>query len=116
MKWRLFKRKKVASTALPIEREFPPGQMPLVANHFVAQNDGPEFYLMFFWINSPTIVADDPVDRARQFAELGSVTAQCVARVVMSTERLPAVIKVMQEQASRMDALQYPVDGIDTID
>lgn len=83
--------------ALPIEREFPPGQGAIFANHFVVQHDGPEVYLMFFQTTPPLIITDSPAERKAQLEKLGTVKSQCVARMVMSVDRMPAVIKAMQE-------------------
>ena len=102
---------EVEFIGVPIEREFPTGQMPLFANHFVVQNDGPEFYLMFFQTNPPLIVTDSPADRKRQLEKLESVKSQCVARLVMSADRIPAVVEAMQKTLTGYQKKQEATDA-----
>ena len=92
--------------AVPIEREFPADQVPIFANHFVIQQDGPEFYLMFFQTRPPLIIADNLTERNRQLEKLKVVKSLCVCKVVMSAGRIPDVIHAMQSTLEKHQQVQ----------
>jgi hypothetical protein len=93
---------------VPFEREFPPDQMAMHSNQFVIVNDGPEFQLLFFQNHPPIVLGDTVEERKREAQKIKSVRSVCVARIVVAAERLPLIIKAMQENLERSRARAKP--------
>lgn len=101
------KRQAKRSSVFLIEREFPADQVPIYANHFVVQHDGPECYLMFFQIQPPVAVGKRKVTAK---AKTTSVKAKCVTRIVMSADRIPDVIRAMQDNLAIAHSPNNPTE------
>lgn len=56
-----------------------------------------EFILSFFQANPPLLSGDEDSQR-NQLAELSTIKARCLARVVFATPRVPQVISVLTSQ------------------
>ena len=91
--------------AVPIAREYPPGQIGVLANHFAIQQDGPEFHLLFFQTHPPLILVESEQER-RDLLAKAEARSVCVARLIVSAERLPSFIEAMQ---SNLDKYQLRV-------
>jgi len=86
--------------AVPIERSFPEGQVGVLANHFVIQRDGPEFHLLFFQTHPPLVFAETD-EECRKLLAAAKAKSVCVARIVVSAERLPSFIAAMETNLER---------------
>ncbi|HEY2839780.1 MAG TPA: hypothetical protein VGJ26_11560 [Pirellulales bacterium] len=78
-----------------IERHVPDDLRPVLSNHFVVHHDEGMFRLFFFDITPPLFLGDDIADVKRQAEAIKSLPAKCVAEVVMSSEHMAEVIKVL---------------------
>ena len=107
--------KKPANTegdviAVPIVREYPPGQVGVLANNFVIQHDGPEFHLLFFQNHPPVILGETEEEIKKAAREIEAVRSVCVARLIVSAERLPLFIRAMQENLEKHGRQHQEVD------
>ncbi len=107
--------KKTARTednviAVPFIREYPPGQVGVLANSFVIQHDGPEFHLLFFQNHPPVILGETEEEIKKAAKEVKAVKSVCVARLIVSAERLPSFIRAMQENLEKHGRQQQEVD------
>ena len=91
--------KEVQVVDIPLVREYPPGQVGMLANNFVVQHDGPEFHLLFFQTQPPVILGEtkEEVEAAVRAIRDEGAKSVCVARIVVSAERLPSFIQAMQD-------------------
>lgn len=78
--------------AVPIKHVFPEGQGSLFSNHITVQhsNEG-EFTISFFEVRQP-LVLGEPEDVTKQWAEITTAEATCLARIVVSAARMPKLI------------------------
>jgi hypothetical protein len=90
-------REQIA-VALKINRTFPAGQLGVSSNHFVVQNDGPEFHLLFFQAHLPIFLEGSEEEKAREIAryQRDGVLGVCIARIIVAAERMPEFIQAMQ--------------------
>lgn len=80
---------------ITIDRIIPEGMRSTFANHIVVHNSGHgEFHISFFEIDHPMILGS-PEETAAKMREIGSVRADCVARIVVSRDRVPAFIAAL---------------------
>ena len=96
--------------ALPLAREIPSGQIGVLSNHFVIQHDGPEFHLLFFQTQPPIVLADTEEERRKALEEIQSVRSVCIARIIVSAERLPSIISAMQENLEKQVLQQSNIE------
>ena len=85
---------------VPISREFPAGQVGFLSNHFVIQHDGPEFHLLFFQTHPPVVLTETE-DEARKVLEKAEARSVCVARIIVSAERMPSFVSAMQQNLEK---------------
>jgi len=82
---------------LPIEWYFPEGLTSRYATNLVVQLTEHEFTLSFFELRQP-VVLGSPEERKAKLAQIHSVRAECVARVIVSAGRMPEFLGVLQKQ------------------
>ena len=81
---------------IPIEWEFPDGLISRYANNFVVQHSETEFVIQFFEI-LPPILLGTPDRIQTQIEQIKTIRAECVGRIIISTEKMPEFIHVLQE-------------------
>lgn len=89
----------------PLEWHFPEDVKTGYATNFIVQHTDREFYLSFF-DTPPPIILGTPEEREEQVKKMKSVRAQAVARVVISSDRMPQFIEVLQENWEKFQAKQ----------
>ena len=82
----------------------------LYATHVVAQQAENETYLLFFQAQPPIIIGDD-LQKREQLNALPAVKAECVAKIVMSPNKLPEVIQLLQGILDRSRASSQTPEG-----
>lgn len=85
---------------LPIDWQFPKDLSSRYATHLIVQHTEHEFVLSFFEILPPTIFGS-PEAVSAQLERLSSVPAECVGRIVVAADRMPAFVTVLQENLKR---------------
>ena len=94
-------RARPEDIAVPIAREFPAGQVGVAANHFVIQHDQSEFHLLFFQTHPALILGDTDEETEKAAEQVKSARSVCVARIIVSAERLPSFVRAMQENLEK---------------
>lgn len=75
-----------------IDYVFPDGRKSTFVNHAtISHTEEGEFHVCFYEIAHPMIMGDEGAI-AKALSELDSVQAECVAKLVISAERLPKMI------------------------
>jgi len=80
----------------PIRWHIPKTIETKYATNMVIQHTKGEFTISFFEIRAP-IVLGTPEEQAEQLEKGDKVEARCVARIVVTPDRLPGFIKVMAD-------------------
>jgi len=78
---------QAAARRIPVEVQVPPGVVSRYATNLVIQRNGPEYIISFFEIRPPVFVGT-PAEQRAQIEKLETIQAECVARVVVSAERM----------------------------
>ena len=66
-------------------------------NHLIVQNQPDCFTLSFFETILPTILGESEEERKTVFEKLNTINAKCVAGFIITPEKMPGFISVMQE-------------------
>jgi hypothetical protein len=99
----------VQARMVPINWAIPAGITTVYANNMVVHYGEHDCYLLFFEGIPPLVFGLTPEQQAEFFNKIDSVTVNCVARVAVPKNLMPAIIKVLQEPS--LTALQaQPVD------
>ena len=85
---------------IPIEYSYHRDFMSRYANNVVIQHTEDEFIISFFEVLPPLLLGS-PESQAAQAAELESVKADCVARIIVPEKMMPNIIKVLQENLDK---------------
>jgi hypothetical protein len=95
---------KPEALELPIEWHLPESLITRFVTNMVVQYNGPEFIISFFETMPPVILGEITEEVARE--KLSSIRAECVARVVVATERMPAFVKALQTNLERHQSIK----------
>jgi len=87
-----------------IEWHIPEGTVSRYATNMVVQHSEQEFILSFFELLPPIILGSP--QELEKLEMMSSVRAECIARVIVSTERIPKFIQVLQQTLERVVAKQ----------
>jgi len=83
------------SIAIPLEWHIPEGMVSRYATNIVVQHSAHEFTVSFFEVNPPVILGSIE-ERKAALQQMGSVRAECIARIIIAPGRMPAFIKALQ--------------------
>ncbi|WP_145114177.1 hypothetical protein [Gimesia panareensis] len=103
----------VAYKRIALEHVLPDDLATIFSNNFVVQNDGPEFYFLFFHTQPPLIIGGAE-HTAEKLEALDSIKTECVARVVISADRVPSIIRALQDNYEKYKLKES--SGINEID
>ena len=82
-----------------VEWHIPENVVTKYATNMVVQHSDQEFILSFFEI-LPPIILGTPQD-LEKLETLSSVRAECIARVIVSAERMPRFVQVLQQNLEK---------------
>lgn len=85
-----------AGKQVKMQLRFPGGTEAHYATVFIAQADRSEIIISFFQPLLP-VVMGTPEERLAQLAQIDTVPADCVGRIVVAVERLPELIAILNE-------------------
>ncbi len=77
---------------------FPDDLLSGYATNILVQVGEQEFFISFFEVQHPVLLEPEDVTK------LESVKAECIAKIIVTPERLTAFIKVLQEQLDAYNA------------
>src|SRR4051794_36822905 len=83
-----------------IEHIVPGDLRSLFANHIVVQSSGGNFFLSFFEIIQPIVLAEDK-KMVEHFQKVKSTPAKCIARLVVSKKLIPNIISSLASHYQR---------------
>ncbi len=80
--------------ALPLRYDVPASLETRYATNFTVQHTDQEFVLGFYEVRLPVLVGS-PEENLAAVREMSAVTAQCVARLVVTPARMAELIQVL---------------------
>jgi hypothetical protein len=87
----------MAARNIPIQWLVPPDLRAEYATNVLAQHGEHEIYLLFFQAEPP-IILGELVEREKQLNTLTAIPAKCVAKVIVSPDRLGEIIELLKTQ------------------
>jgi len=96
---------------IPVPLEFcvPDNLASHYATNFVVQHTENEFLLSFFEAEVP-ILLGTPEENLAKLKSIGSVKARCVARIIVSPNRMAELLRIMRENYDRYQGGQRESD------
>jgi hypothetical protein len=90
-------REQTDGKQVPIERFFPEGLTSRFVNNVVVQHQNDSFIISFFEVIPPLILGDTEEERERILNSINSVKAECVARLIVSPQKMEEIIAAMSQ-------------------
>lgn len=81
---------------LRIERTYPEDLLSHYVSNIVVQHDPDVFILSFFEVWPPAVLAESEEARRKAFNSLECVDAKCVARLVVTPNKMKEFLTIMQ--------------------
>ena len=89
--------------SLPVNWHFPEGIQSRYANNILVQTGQFEFIISFFEMQPPLLLGS-PDENKKRLETLGEIQAECVGKIVVPHELVPAIISVLQTEYDRFHA------------
>lgn len=90
---------------LPIDWRIPDDMPGRYATNILVQGNENEFIIYFFEISQP-ILLGSPEEQQEIIKSLKSIKASCLAKIIVSPQRLPEFVKVLQDQVERQSKIK----------
>jgi len=88
-----------------IVRKYPDDLQSYYASHIVVQHEPDRFILSFFEVWPPAIIAETDEEKQQLLESIDSVEAKCVARIIMSPNRMEEFLRLANDSFSRFESL-----------
>ena len=85
---------------LPVEWKVSDDIVARYATNMVVQRLENEFLISFFDIRPP-IILGEPEDITKKLRETKSVTANCVAQIIVAVEKMPSFVNALENSIKR---------------
>ena len=83
------------STSLPIEWVVPDDVVTRYVTNMVVQHSTAEFLVSFFEVQPPILIGSTEEDARTRLSQLKSISAKCVARIVVTPDRMEEFVRVL---------------------
>lgn len=93
-------KKQDQSQVLPVEWNVPEDMVARYATNMVVQRLENEFLISFFEIRPP-IILGEPAEVIKKYQQMKSVTANCVARIIVAAEKMPSFVNALETSVKR---------------
>jgi hypothetical protein len=93
---------------IPIKWYFPEHVETKYATNLIIQHTEEEFIISFFEIFRPPILGDD-TERKKAIEQIKFAEAKCVSRVAITPDKVPNIIKALQENLKRYNKRQEEI-------
>jgi len=91
-------KKKPQERIIPMVWNFPDDLLSGYATNILVQTGEQELFISFFELQQPVVLAPEDV------AKIESVNAECIARIIVTPERLSKFIEALQKQLDTFNA------------
>lgn len=80
---------------LPVDWHFPENIQSRYVNNVLVQIGQSEFVVSFFEMQLPLLLGT-PEENKAKLKEMGSIRAECVSKIIVSPEVMPALVSALQ--------------------
>jgi hypothetical protein len=91
-------KQKIQERAVPMEWDFPEDVGSAYATNMLVQATEQEFFVSFFETRPPVILKPEDIETIK------SLRAECVARIIISPDRMAEFVKVLKQQLDNFNA------------
>lgn len=99
------KNKLKTPVNIPVDWRIPDDMLGKYATNILVQANENEFVIYFFEI-SPPILLGSPEEQQAKIERLESIKASCLSKIIVSPQRLPEFVKVLQDQIDRQSKIK----------
>ena len=96
---------KVLEKKVRLTRKYPEDLQSHIVDNIVVQHQPDRFVLSFFEVWLPPVLADSDEEFQEQIDSLDSVEAKCVARLVVTPQRMREFVNVMTTNLENYDRM-----------
>ncbi len=82
---------------IKINHKYPDNLQSYFASNFVVQHQEDHFILSFFEVYHPPIIGETEEEKIAVLDKIDHIDANCVARIVLTPEKLEDIIRALQE-------------------
>jgi len=90
---------------VPLKRTYPADLRTHFVANVVIQHQPDHFILSFFEVLPPPILGATELEKQAVFEQIDSVEARCVARIVVTPNRMKAIIRALSENYADYERL-----------
>jgi Protein of unknown function (DUF3467) len=90
-------RQEATEISLPVNWHFSEGLQSRYANNVLVQIGQFEFIISFFEMQQPLLLGT-PEENKAKLASIGEIQAECVGKIIVPHELVPAIISVLQTE------------------
>lgn len=102
--WQLMPN-KIQAVAVPIEWDVSDSIVARYATNMIVQKLENEFLISFFEIKPPIILGElDNI--SEKLNEMKSIRANCVAQIIISEDKMPAIIRALETNLKRSASVE----------
>jgi hypothetical protein len=99
------KTPKILAKKIKINYVFPENIESKFVNQVVVQNQKDFFTLSFFETVMPIIVGESEEERASLLEKIESIDAKCIARFIVTPEKISQIVNALQVNIKRHDEM-----------
>ena len=99
------KKPRVFEKKLKLNRVYPDDLQSFLVDNVIIQQQPDRFVLSFFEVWLPTILSESEDETQEQIRSLQEVTAKCVARLVVTPDRMREFVSAIQNSLEKHDQL-----------
>lgn len=88
-----------------VVRKYPEELQSFFISNIVVQHEPDRFILSFFEVWPPVIIGETDDEKKRLLDSLESVEAKCVARIVLSPERMKEFLQIANDNYSKFEQM-----------
>lgn len=96
---------------LPFEWHFPDGLITRYANQMFLMTAESEFVLCFFEAHPPVVIGKSEEEIEEKAKQVKTIKAECVARIVIAKDRMPAFLNAMNTHVQRVLGIDAEKEG-----
>jgi len=86
---------------VPIEWCYPDSIISRYATNMLVQKSEHEYIISFFEIKPPVLLGT-PEEVTAQASKIKSVKAECISRIIVSDDRMPDFVRVLQDNIKKV--------------
>jgi hypothetical protein len=95
----------VVRKQVKVDRYYPEELTTHFVSNFVSQHQPDHFIVSFFELFLPPVLGDTSEERQQVIDEIDSVKARCVARIVLTPDKMRELVSILSDNLANYDKL-----------